>query len=209
MDNTATDTAAFPDAIQDETIDTEPPPPAERDTYEELVECELTDEDKAAKRERLEAVDREIIRLEEEKKAAAKVFTNQIKPLQAERESILEALDSGTEKRNVECYEHVDERLGKIEVRRVDTDAVVEERAMTAGERDDAAARRQGDLFASTGSSAPSPPDEDEVDEDLEPTPEALAQAAEDEGRLVKTSSAEVKRKSQSRKAAPAESGAE
>lgn len=196
----------FADAIQDETIDTLPPAP--RDTYEESIECELTDEDRDAKRQRLESVDRELIRLIEEKKAAAKVFTNQIKPLEAERESILQALDSGTEKRMVECYEHFDERLGKVEVRRVDTDAVVEERAMTAAERDDVAAKKQGDLFGDDDT-APDyvrdPADDDseepeDAEESFEPTAEALAQAAEDTGRVVRMTSAEVKKRKSAKK---------
>ena len=194
----------FADAIQDETIetpDTDAPPPPERDTYEELIECELSEEDQAEKRKRLESVDREIIRLEEEKKAAAKVFTNQIKPLQAERESILQALDSGTEKRHVEVYEHYDDRLGKVEIRRVDTDAVVEERAMTAEERTRSA---QGDLFAARGSEPPpdyvvDPADQSEEgahdDESFEPTDEALAQAASDEGRVVRLKASDARKK--------------
>jgi hypothetical protein len=198
----------FTDAIQDETIEPAPASgPTERDdTYDELIECDLSDADKAHKRERLETVDREIIRLEEEKKAAAKVYVNQIKPLQAERESILQALDSGTEKRHVECYEHFDERLGKVEVRRVDTDAVVEERAMTAAEREDLAEERQGDLFDGGGSEPPPADLRDPADpvspEDFEPSTEALAQAAEDEGRVVKTSSKEAKAKKAKRQAA-------
>jgi len=200
----------FADAIQDETIEqttnAEPNNTIKHDTYEELLDEALTEEDKAAKRERLETVDREIIRLEEEKKAAAKASNNKIKPLVAERESLLQALDSGTEKRHVEVYELFDDRLGKVEVRRVDTDAVIEERAMTAQEREDAAAERQGDLFDGGGSQ---PPPADLVDpadpvtpEDFEPTPEALAQAAEDEGRVVKTTAKEVKAKKAKRAAA-------
>ena len=140
----------FADAIQDETIETAAPsePPPRHDSYEELIECSLSDEDKEEKRKRLESVDREIIRLEEEKKAAAKVFTNQIKPLQAERESILGALDSGTEKRHVEVYEHFDERLGKVEVRRVDTDAVIEERAMAAAVQESKSFFRSQSIWA-------------------------------------------------------------
>lgn len=201
----------FADAIQDETIETTPPPPDRSDTYEEPIECELTDEDKEAKRCRLETVDREIIRLEEEKKAAAKVFTNQIKPLQSERESILQALDSGTEKRMVACYEYFDDRLGKVEVRRVDDDSVVEERAMTQAEREEAVARKQGDLFTGEGDSALIDDGDDSpvTPEDFEPTTEALAQAAEDEGRVIKTNSREAKRKAKARKGERASEGAE
>jgi hypothetical protein len=213
----------FADAIQDETIDTTPPPAPERDTYEELIEEALTDEDKAAKRERLETVDREIIRLEEEKKAAAKVFTNQIKPLQAERDSILEALDAGTEKRRVEVYDFLvidpsSQEILRVEVRRVDTDAKVDERAATAEERRDHFASLQGDLFDGGGSQPPpadlrDPADDPESDgddsEDFEPTAEALAQAAEDEQRVVRTSSKDVKAKKTKRAKAAAEQGAE
>lgn len=197
----------FQDAIQDETIETEPrdttpPPPDAADIYQESVEVELTDEDKAARRIELESIDREIIRLEEQKKADNKVINGEIKVQKARKDGILAALDSGTEKRMVDCYEHFDERLGKVEVRRVDTDEVVTERAMTTQEREDSAAGRQGDLFASSGSSVP-PPDlgdtadpEGDLDEgDFEPDPEALAQGAEDEGRVVRTNSAEARKR--------------
>lgn len=198
----------FNDAIQDETIeapDTDAPPPPDRETYTELIECTLSEEERDEKRKRLEAVDRELIRLDVEKKAAAKVFTNQIKPLEAERDSILQALDAGTEKRQVEVYEHFDDRLGKVEVRRVDTDAVVEERAMTAQEREDSA---QGDLFASQGSAPPlditDPADPESADgaNDFEPTAEALGQAAVDENRVVKISAKEARAKKKQREAA-------
>jgi hypothetical protein len=198
----------FADAIQDETIEQSTGATEHHDTYEELLDEALTDEDKATKRERLETVDREIIRLEEEKKAAAKVSNNKIKPLVAERESLLQALDSGTEKRHVECYEHfIEDGAGniiRVEVRRVDTDAVVEERAPTAAEQEDAANDRQGDLF--NGDSNPPPADltdpADPDPEDFEPTPEALAQAAEDEGRVVKTTAKEARAKAKRRKGA-------
>lgn len=201
----------FQDAIQDETIetpDTEAPPPPDQETYTELIECTLSEEERDDKRKHLESVDRELIRLEVEKKAAAKVFTNQIKPLEAERDTILQALDSGTEKRQVEVYERFDDRLGKVEVRRVDTDEVVEERAMTAQEREDSA---QGDLFASQGSAPPpditdpADPEGAESEGDFEPSVEALAQAAEDEGRVVKISSKDAKAKRAKRQAAEAE----
>jgi hypothetical protein len=212
----------FADAIQDETITHDDPtdgaPPEHDDTYEELIEHELTEDDKAHKRERLETVDREIIRLEEEKKGAAKVFVSQIKPLQAERDSILQALDQGTEKRQTRVYERFDDRLGKVEVRRVDTDEIVEERAQTQQERDEAAERAQGKLFDDSdgGGSVPPPaiidgefPEVGEGD-DFEPTPEALAQAAVDEERVVKISSkdAKAKRAAKKREAAAADGDA-
>lgn len=214
--NTTETEPAFPDAIQDQTIEA-PPRTEVRDTYDELIECELTEEDKATKRERLETVDRELVRLDTEKKAAAKVYTNQIKPLAAERESILEALNAGTERRQVECYEHfVKDSAGnilRVEVRRVDTDEVHEERAATEEEKEDAAnEHRQPGLFDGGGSEPPpdyvsDPADEDTDEDDLEPTPEAMAQQAEDEQRLVRTTSKEAKARKSKR--ATAEQGAE
>src|ERR1041385_384738 len=122
MENTGTDTAAFPEAIQDETIE---PGGAERDTYEELIDCKLTPE----------------------------------------------------------------------------------ERAMTAEEREDAADRRQENLFDGGGSQPP-PADDDDSDDDeetFEPTAEALAQAAEDTGRLVRTNSKDAKKRKKARSEASAE----
>jgi len=191
----------FADAIQDETIEPAPDsattmPDLARETWEEAIEVKLTEEDQSEKRKRLESVDREIIRLEEEKKASAKVFTKQIKPLQAERDSILAALDSGTEKRMAEVYELAVPQLHKWEVRRVDNDDLVDERAMTEDEKAESA---QGDLFASHGSSNPPPAAEDDDADGFEPSAAALAQAAEDEQRVVRTSSKEAKAKKRAR----------
>ncbi len=212
----------FADAIQDETIEAPDttPPRAHQDTYEELLDEALTEEDKATKRERLETVDREIIRLEEEKKAAAKASNNKIKPLVAERESLLQALDSGTEKRHVEVYEFfavdpTSQEILRVEVRRVDTDAVVEERAATAEERRDHFKSLQGELFDGGGSEPPPADLRDPADDDsdgagdFEPTQEALAQAAEDEGRVVKTTAKEARAKRASKKNGAAEQDAE
>lgn len=212
MENTTTDTAAFPDAIQDETIDTTPPPAdnaLHADTYEELVEHELTEDDKASRRVELESIDREIIRLEEQKKADNKVINSEIKVQKARKDTILEALDSGTEKRMTPVYEClVRDSAGniiRVEVRRVDTNEVHEERAATQQEIDDDAESRQGDLFDGGGSQPPPADDDPVTPEDFEPTPEALAQAAEDEGRVVKTNSKAVKAKRASKKNGAAE----
>jgi hypothetical protein len=203
MENTTTDTAAFPDAIQDETIE-QPAATEPRDTYEELVEHELSEEDKAARRIELESIDREIIRLEEQKKSDNKVVNGEIKVQKARKDSILQALDSGTEKRLTQVYEKVVEdnagNIVRIEVRSVDDDRLVDDRAATESELREHAASKQGDLFGSRDSEpAPEyvsdPADEDGSDEDLEPDPAFIAQGAEDEGRVVRTTSKEVRRK--------------
>jgi len=214
MDNTTTDTAAFPDAIQDESLVIDEPHvvPDDADVYDELIEHTLTDEEKAERRQQLESVDREIIRLEEEKKAANQVVNAQIKAEKAKRETILEVLDSGTEKRQTPCYEHdVTDGAGnvlRVEVRRVDNGAVVEERAPTMAEREEADKRRQGNLFGDDARDTDPPPDyvrdPADDDDDLEPTPEALAQAAIDEERVVKTTSAEARKRKAKRAAAEA-----
>lgn len=203
----------FADAIQDETIDTTPPPAPARDTYEELLEEALTDEVKAAKRERLETVDREIIRLEEEKKANAKVFTNQIKPLEAERDSILQALDQGTEKVRRAVYDFLvidpaSQEILRVEVRRVDTDAKVDERAATAEERRDHFASLQGDLFDGGGSESPPAYVRDPADDETpEPEPEATKQEASPApkkggaGKVVRIRASDVKKKKAARAA--------
>lgn len=209
----------FPDAIQDETIDIEPHVvPEGVDIYDEIIEHQLTDEEKEERRKTLETVDREIIRLEEEKKAANQVVNAQIKTQKAQRESILEVLDSGVEKRQTPCYESetTDEagNILRIEVRRVDNGAVVEERSPTMAEMEYAAKQRQGNLFGDDARDTDLPPPdlhdpadgdpEGSPDASLEPTPEALAQAAEDEGRVVKTTAAEARAKKRKREQAAA-----
>lgn len=87
---------------------------------------------------------------------------------------------------------------------------------MTQAELDE---DRQGDLFGDRDSTPPpdvtDPADpiqegaEADDEETFEPTPEALAQAAEDTGRVVRTSSAEARRKRKEREAAAEGSGAD
>ncbi len=205
----------FADAIQDETIEetttAAPNSTVRQDTYEELLEEALTEEVKAAKRERLETVDREIIRLEEEKKAAAKVFTNKIKPLEAERDGILQALDQGTEKVRRAVYDFLvidpaSQEILLVEVRRVDTDAKVDERAATAEERRDHFASLQGDLFSGDSNPPPAdlvdPADEPQAgaehpDTERPPAPDEDAPAAKKggAGKVVRIKASDVKNK--------------
>lgn len=187
MENTATDTAAFPDAIQDETLDTEPPP--ERETFMHLVEVAMSDEDTGAQKNRLVEVDRKILAVEAEKAGAVSDFNKELKDLRKERVAILDVIGTGKERKQIACYEERDDRRGHMLTRRVDTDEIVDERPLSASEReptDD----RQGDLFAN-GEGAD------------QRTPEQIAEDAEESGRLIRTTSAEARERRRQREAGP------
>lgn len=185
----------FADAIQDETIET---PPASqtvpRETFMHMMEDSLSDEETLAKKDRLVDVDRKILEVEAEKAAAVSEFNKELKELRKERVTLLDVIGTGKVKREVECYEDRDDRRGHMLVRRLDTDEVVDERPLSASERDgDAPAdERQGDLFANGSAEA--------VDER---TPEQIAADAEESGRLVRTTSAEARQRRAERQELP------
>jgi len=78
---------------------------------------------------------RRVAEFEAELKAAQDQWRLRIKTAKAERDSLLDIIESGAEDRAVECVESFDWRLGVVRVTRVDTGATLSERAMTSLER--------------------------------------------------------------------------
>ena len=112
-------------------VETEPKP----ETFMKTMEVDVTAEEQNQRKDRLVAVDREIINVEAEKASKSSDFSTQIKTLKKERVALLQAIGTGRERREIPCYLERDDRLGVMRTKRVDTDAVIDERALTLEER--------------------------------------------------------------------------
>ena len=93
-----------------------------------LLPCELS-KDEVAKREH------DLFATIEELDALNEKHKGERKPLKARIESIRKQLREGSEVRAIECEERHDERTGRVMVVRLDTEEVIDERAMTVNER--------------------------------------------------------------------------
>jgi len=113
--------------------------------------------------ETLARKDREKRNLEAEKKLNAQSFKDKIDTLDEDMRSLATTIRDGREYRPVECREEFNYERGIIEVMRVDTGEVVEQRRMTESER-------QGKLF-----------EREQPSEQKEQTAEASEQPATDE----------------------------
>lgn len=145
-----------------------------RETFGFPIEVTLTSEEKLENLDRIANIDRKILSLEGDKAAANQRFTEEFKALKKERLTRLEQDTAGKAKVEVECYQERDDRRGMMLTMRCDNGHIVDERALTAEERevDD----RQGDLFAggkpdsAAGSADSDEEDEGQSDPDLENT---------------------------------------
>jgi hypothetical protein len=114
------------------------------DKTTKMLPCHL-DDDAVQERGRLLAVCvQEISDLEEEKKAKVKEYADQIKAKEERKAELAESVVTRTERRPVPISEVQDNRLFKIDTIRHDTMAIIDSRAMTADEAEQA---RQPALF--------------------------------------------------------------
>lgn len=109
--------------------------------FKETLEVPLSDEELKAKVRRHVDLKHQIIALELEAKDTAKVYKTRIENLEQEDRDNDEVLESGAERREVECRTRRDYARGVIETVRADSGVVLETRPMTTREK-------QRDLFA-------------------------------------------------------------
>lgn len=124
----------FPDAIQDKTIEeatTEPP-----ETFMQVVEVDLTPNEQDALKDKLVDCDKRMIAVEGEKAVAMSGFNQTLKNLRKERISLLDSIASGVGRREIACYEEREDATGRMLIKRVDNNEIVDERALTLEERD-------------------------------------------------------------------------
>lgn len=111
-------------------IDTNPP-----ELFLRTIEHDITDEENSLKKNDLVALELKLdsVRLDKAKRASD--FNAEIKQLNNQRSALLGTIQTGREKREVQCYEVADERRGIMAIIRNDTKEVVDERALTLDER--------------------------------------------------------------------------
>jgi hypothetical protein len=131
-----------------------------RETFGHFIDVTLTEEEITAKLNRNADIDREILSIMGEKAAANSGFNADLKTLRKEQVTLLEAAKAGKAKLEIQCYNDRDDRRGMMLVRRKDNGEIVDERALTAEERE---ADRQGNLFEGPAPDADAPtPDQEE-----------------------------------------------
>lgn len=102
--------------------------------FKRPLAVELTDDEKVKKGHKAGALKKAIEKVKKEMKEATSEHKERLKEHQANLNGILDDLETGTEVRSVECWERNDFAKKKAEVVRLDTQEVVESRAMTAFE---------------------------------------------------------------------------
>lgn len=150
--------------------------------FSEMLPVRLTEAEIGERARRAALARRRVAEYESQQKAAADHWKLKIKTAEAERDELLDAIDSGVEDRAVECVEIFEWRTGLVRVTRADTGETIRERAMTAAER-------QPNLPHTAPPSAPHVDDTPRAHDGDEPAPDAEALAAADdvEGALVVT----------------------
>lgn len=141
--------------------------------FKRPLPVELTDKESIAKGRKAGALKKAIAKVKKEMKDATADHKEQLKQHQANLDGILDDLETGTEIRQVECFERKDYKRRKVEVVRSDLegkDAILETRAMDFG--DGLPAKPTAD--AATNGAAKEDEDDDEEGPDLSaPAPAA------------------------------------
>lgn len=104
--------------------------------FEEPLECILTDAERQERGIMLADVDKRIDAKDAERREVAKGFSTVLKTLKAERAPLIEAVETGKDTRLIKCHEIHNFERNNVTVIRVDTQAVVRERAMEPHERE-------------------------------------------------------------------------
>lgn len=100
-----------------------------------LIMVDLSDEEIAERKNKLVKAESELQKVTADKAEAMASFNATLKDRRNEIRSCVAAIQTGSEKREVEVYERHDKRRNIVETVRADTKAVIHERAMTAEER--------------------------------------------------------------------------
>jgi hypothetical protein len=106
----------------------------EPETFIKELECDLTEEETRKERERVPEIWKELKAIEAEKAAQMAGYNKSRKDKRAEMDAAVSAAGTGKVKREVSCYERLDFRRNVAETVRMDTEAVIDERAITKEE---------------------------------------------------------------------------
>lgn len=132
-----------------------------RETFSHPIDVVLTEEEINAIKDRNMNIDRKRFEIMNEKAAANAAFGEELKALKKEQLALLEAETSGKAKREFQCYQERDDRRGMMLTMRCDNGDIVDERALTAEERD-VPDDRQGSLFDGSAPAGDIPSDDED-----------------------------------------------
>lgn len=113
------------------------PQSEDRETFGQLIDIDLTDADVAKKEHRNGEIDIAIDKINAERKVALAGFTVRLAPFKREKAALLKCIGTRRESMEVDCYLERDDSARTMLTRRVDTDEVVDSRALTDDECDD------------------------------------------------------------------------
>lgn len=103
--------------------------------FNRLLKVLFTPPEKIEMSEQIASAIRDLKKSQDDLATVKAQFQSKIKEHEAEIANLCERINSGWEMRSVECREVRDYNTGSVYVFRDDTEEVIEERAMTAGER--------------------------------------------------------------------------
>lgn len=106
-----------------------------RETFLHTVVVDVPTEETGARMTRLLEVLNKIDATEADKASRVSDFNAEIKQLNKEAHKLREAITTGKERRDVECYEQPDERRNIVFIVRASDGKVIDERAMTLEDR--------------------------------------------------------------------------
>lgn len=105
-----------------------------KEPFEETLKCALTPSEVKERASRLAIIQREIEEEEDEKKATASNFANELKRLGLIRQSLARQVRDEATFRQVECIERINEQ-SEVERVRTDTGEIIKTRPATNDER--------------------------------------------------------------------------
>ena len=108
---------------------------AARKTFPKKIAIHLTDRERDEAKNRLVVVDQEIHAIGDAKSRENSDFNSRLKDKRAEQRALLGAIETGSMEREIECYEVRDDRRGHMVTFRADSEEQVDERPLTADER--------------------------------------------------------------------------
>lgn len=113
---------------------------SKEETEKRSLECKVSKAQVEDRKNRLVVVDRSISTEQTEKREEMNKRNATLRELREEQENLVSAIEHGIEKREIDCFWRMNDRLHKKELIRADTGAVVDETAQTLADK-------QEDLF--------------------------------------------------------------
>ena len=105
------------------------------ETFTKELPCELTAEEHEARSQMLLETCKNEAETLEEYDDVKKSYRARLNTIQSEKAKLVEALDTGIEKRPVDCIARREDKLGELRIVRLDTEDVIDARPLTAEER--------------------------------------------------------------------------